>query len=290
MAEPTTNNQTTPETKSELPHVESPSISPAISAQDSALAAKLETAQAKSDNSIVLTLPALRIPKFRMPKFAMPHIAMPNFAMPKMARRTQRNAFFTASLMLAACCGAAAGALAIANTPQPVAANHVTAEERIAFQKTIDQLGRELAAIKTNLASTGRATTAQNAQVAKLNERIEKIERAREVTGSITPPAPQVAEIKDTPVPTPKPVIAPSVISGWNIVQARGNGVLVETRGELFLARAGSPLPGLGTVESVKRDGNRWVVTTPKGIIVSEVSQPQRPRGYGYYGPYYREY
>lgn len=293
------NNQSAPEskveTKSDLPHVESPSISPAISAQDSALASKIEASQSKGDNAIVLTLPAIRIPKFRMPKMEMPKFAMPNIGAPKISRRTQRNAFFTASLMMAACCGAAAGALAIVNTPNAVRTTDSLAEERIAFQKTVDQLGREIAALKTSFGNAGRAITTQNQahnqQFAKLTERVDKIERAREATGSITPPSPQAAEIKDTPIPTPKPVVAqPTVLQGWTIVQARGNGVLVEGRGELFLARAGAQLPGLGAVESVKRDGNRWVVTTPKGIIVSEIAPQHRPRGYGYYGQYYRDY
>jgi hypothetical protein len=31
----------------------------------------------------------------------------------------------------------------------------------------------------------------------------------------------------------------------------------------------GAPLPGIGPVEQIKRQDGRWVVVTPKGIIVS---------------------
>jgi hypothetical protein len=43
----------------------------------------------------------------------------------------------------------------------------------------------------------------------------------------------------------------------------------VESRGEIYQVQLGAPLPGLGPVQSVKRQHGRWVVLTPKGIIVS---------------------
>jgi hypothetical protein len=43
----------------------------------------------------------------------------------------------------------------------------------------------------------------------------------------------------------------------------------VENHGELYQVVLGAPLPGLGPVQSVKRQDGRWVVLTPKGIIVS---------------------
>ena len=286
MAEPNeTKNATTPETAptrteiSALPQIESPPLSPG----DTHKLAPQPGVAVAPDNSIVLTLPAIRIPKFKMPKFAMPHVAMPKIGMPKIARRTQRNAFFTASLMLAACCGAAAGALAILHTPRPVVTDYTGVEEREVLRKSIDQLAKDVSALKASFASTGKAAAAQtqiqSQQFTKLTERLDKMERAREATGSIATPAPQTAEVKDVPIPTPKPVAAqPTVLSGWTIVQARGNNVVVEGRGEVFLARPGAQLPGLGAVESVKRDGNRWVVTTPKGIIVSDASLHQQQR------------
>jgi hypothetical protein len=51
---------------------------------------------------------------------------------------------------------------------------------------------------------------------------------------------------------------------------ALGNGyVYVENRGEIYQVQLGAPLPGLGPVQSVKRQDGRWIVLTPKGIIVS---------------------
>ena len=44
---------------------------------------------------------------------------------------------------------------------------------------------------------------------------------------------------------------------------------MCENHGEVYQVVLGAPLPGLGPVESIKRQDGRWVVTTPKGIIVS---------------------
>ena len=42
-----------------------------------------------------------------------------------------------------------------------------------------------------------------------------------------------------------------------------------ENHGAVYQVQLGAPLPGLGPVQSVKRQDGRWMVLTPKGIIVS---------------------
>jgi hypothetical protein len=59
------------------------------------------------------------------------------------------------------------------------------------------------------------------------------------------------------------------VVAGWTIRDIRNGYVYVENHGELYQVVLGAPLPGLGPVQSVKRQDGRWVVLTPKGIIVS---------------------
>ena len=58
-------------------------------------------------------------------------------------------------------------------------------------------------------------------------------------------------------------------MQGWTIRDARDGFVYVQSHGEIYQVVHGAPLPGLGPVESVKQQDGRWVVTTPKGIIVS---------------------
>jgi hypothetical protein len=43
----------------------------------------------------------------------------------------------------------------------------------------------------------------------------------------------------------------------------------VQNRGDIYQVVPGAPLPGLGPVEQIKRQDGRWVVVTPKGLIVS---------------------
>ena len=83
-----------------------------------------------------------------------------------------------------------------------------------------------------------------------------------------------------TPLPSPRPAsriaaveppppARPSVVAGWTIRDTRNGYVYVKNHGELYQVVLGAPLPGLGPVQSVKRQDGRWVVLTPKGIIVS---------------------
>src|SRR4029079_8362546 len=110
-----------------------------------------------------------------------------------------------------------------------------------------------------------------------------RIERAPEVTGSIaktatastgTPPAqPPVVDkpegIASPPPPTPRPsIVQASLVPGWVLREARNGQAVVETRGELFQVAPGVPLPGLGRVEAVRREGHSWVVVTQKGLIM----------------------
>jgi hypothetical protein len=52
--------------------------------------------------------------------------------------------------------------------------------------------------------------------------------------------------------------------------EAHGGRALVENRsGELFEVTNGGLLPGLGHVESVKRQDGQWIVVTAHGVIYS---------------------
>jgi hypothetical protein len=42
----------------------------------------------------------------------------------------------------------------------------------------------------------------------------------------------------------------------------------VQGHGDAYRVVPGTPLPGLGPVEQIKRQDGHWVVVTPKGIIV----------------------
>ena len=60
-----------------------------------------------------------------------------------------------------------------------------------------------------------------------------------------------------------------AILRDWWISNARNGHVYVQGHGNVYRVVPGTPLPGLGAVEQIKRQNGRWVVMTPKGIIAS---------------------
>jgi hypothetical protein len=60
-----------------------------------------------------------------------------------------------------------------------------------------------------------------------------------------------------------------SSLRNWWISHARNGYVYVQGHGNVYRVVRGTPLPGLGAVEQIKRQNGHWVVVTPKGIIAS---------------------
>ena len=147
---------------------------------------------------------------------------------------------------------------------------------------------KELTTLKANLEASAKSSQTQTASLEKrisdrINERIaERLKKEQaDVTGSISPPqtvraapVPIYADVP-TPKPAPRGAMAQSqtsraVVRDWSVRGARNGYVYVEGRhGDVYQVVPGAPLPGLGPVESIRRLDGRWVVTTPKGIIVS---------------------
>lgn len=273
-----------------LPEVEAPSISPAesepVAIEESAIvprpepeveAAKSEPkleansdAQAESQSmfALVPVVPAAAHEDIERPKTA------PRFAF---KARHMRYARLAASVAIGATLGAIFGALATGGFNKTAPVSVATLEENKAMQQSVAKLAKEVTALKANLEAANKAA---QSQVAKTGERLKQA--SAEITGSISAPqtvaaTPSPAVAAPLPMPRPAPRIAaaesqparPPVVHGWSIRGARAGYVYVEGHGEVYEIVPGVPLPGLGTVESIKRLDGRWVVTTPKGIIVS---------------------
>jgi hypothetical protein len=245
--------------KSELPTVESPSISPA-------------TPEPATEPAIELTAqpePAIE------PAAAV--AAAPVSATAWRFRfnaRHKRNALLAASVAIAAALGAVVGAVASGGFAAPARPDVAAVEETKALQQSIGRMAKEISTLKTSIEAANKSA---HLQIAKISERVDRAASA-EITGSIS--APQTVVPVPTPVPTPRPAprlaavevqppARPSVVQDWAIRDARDGFVYVQSHGDTYQVVLGAPLPGLGAVESVKRQDGRWVVTTPKGIIVS---------------------
>jgi len=274
----------------DLPTVESPSISPAT-AETPAPEPTIEPVIAP------VHPPAPEIAADHVAPAAAAAAARPAFAM---RPRHKRYALLAASVTLAAAIGAVVGAVAsggFAAPPPPAPRVDVAAiEENKAMQQSVARLAREVTTLKANLDAANKASRSQIAKISeKLTERTAR--ESAEVTGSISAPQttapaaqplPQAqapAPVAQAPVqaavptPTPRPAQlaaletrAPGraqVLNGWSIHDFRNGYVYVEGNGELYQVVPGARLPGIGPVESIRRQEGRWVVHTPKGIIVA---------------------
>ncbi|MGO9396989.1 MAG: hypothetical protein ACLP19_03970 [Xanthobacteraceae bacterium] len=204
--------------------------------------------------------------------------------------RPVRFALVAASLAAAAALGSFIGSLSADGVVHlwPAAANSAVAGRNApaaARPETAD-----LSALKGNLDAASRGASGQ---LAKLAERLDRLERAQaepaaklariaealdrlekknamtaasaaaaapETTGTIPNIAPATAEAK----------LAEKVLQDWIVQDVRAGRALIENRqGGMFDVTTGSVLPGLGRIETIKRQDGQWIVVTAHGMIYS---------------------
>jgi len=229
-----------------------------------------------------------------------PLAAQPAAAAPTAATEPSRShkfALLAASVAFAGCMGAMAGALAAAMIARPQAsATPLAALDLTSVQDTVAALRSELSSIKSSIDSNSRNSAAQ---FAKFNERLERIDRvqaapaaqlkqamdaierlerraqgpaqtAPETTGSVRPQQAAVA-------PPPEPQ-RPPVIEGWVVRHvSRGVAVIQGRRVGIIEVETGDVVPGVGRIESIRRQDGRWVVVTSKGLIRSATGPAMLP-------------
>ena len=292
--------------KSELPNVDSPSVSPAISEpvaiEEEAVTPKAEPeVEAANDATSRATLHAL-VPMVK-PDFADEPPFEPLNVEDKprrfaVKRRTWRTVRLAASVAIATAVGAIVGAYATGGFAPKPQVNAAAQEESKAMQQSVAKLSKEVTTLKANLDAANKRAQVQTASLEKkLHEQNERLKKeAAEVTGSISAPQTTAAAtaqpaVAHADVPTPRPapsrvatanVTPPAVpasvqqqprqtiVRNWSIRGASNGYVYVQGQfGDIYQIVPGAPLPGLGPVESIRRLDGRWVVKTPKGIIVS---------------------
>jgi hypothetical protein len=67
--------------------------------------------------------------------------------------------------------------------------------------------------------------------------------------------------------PTPAPETRPTTIEGWTLLEVADDAVVLEGPHGVWRATRGDTVPGVGRVMSVVLWGNRWIVSTTKGLI-----------------------
>jgi hypothetical protein len=207
----------------------------------------------------------------------------------------RRLAALAAVVALAAVAGALGGAVATAGFGHYLGDGATTAGNS-ALEATVARIDADIAALKASVEHAAKANTAQfsktsdrldkaekaqaepAAKLARLSEAVDKLRvapvasvaaaaapaAAKEVTGSISPPA------TATPATAPKPEMARlPTLDGWVLRNVSNGAALVEGRRGMFEVYAGDPIPGLGRVDAIRRQDGRWVVVTGKGLIVA---------------------
>ena len=204
----------------------------------------------------------------------------------------RRLAALAAVFALAAVAGVIGGSLASTalGNRSGDKANSAAEQQVQALNETIGKLNAEVAALK---ASAERSAKADASQLAKITDRVEKVEKAQaepaaklaklsetveKLRVAAATPAAAKETVKETTASIPTPVAAPNrtaethrlpTVSGWRIRDIANGGALIEGREGLYEVYAGDPLPGLGRVDAIRKQDGRWVVVTSKGLIVA---------------------
>jgi hypothetical protein len=183
--------------------------------------------------------------------------------------RVSRAVVLGVSIAIAAALGSVVGALAgvaLMRGSEPPAPTVNAA----ASKGPIAQLNTEIAALK---ASVEAAAKAAKAQVAQLAERVERAEKASSDAAKLARLAEGTEKKSVTPETTgsivEKQQQRPPIVEGWVLRDIFDGRAMIESRYGLYEVTPGSNIPGLGRIEHIKRQDWRWVVVTPRGLIVS---------------------
>jgi hypothetical protein len=246
-----------PPVNMELPFVVAPSISPATT--------EPEPAPETGGDATCATAAASEISGAVEGREETPKIDLPKRPLYVLRPRQKRQALLAASVAIAAALGAIVGAAAAGGFSKPAVAS-IAGEENKATQQSVARLAGEITGLKASLEAASKSA---NGQIARITERLNC--ESADVTGSVAPPQ-NISPASQASAPLPRhdaQPVRPSVLARWSIRETRDGYVYVQGHGDVYQVVPGAPLPGLGRVEQIKRQNGRWMVVTPKGIIVS---------------------
>ncbi len=243
-------------------------------------AAGAEAATSDAGKSQIVNLPALVAPA---PGAAEHHVedkaagqSAEATGAPATRARSKRFMMLAASVAFAAGFGSFVGSVSgsglvrfIYPPPASVPAPASGIENTIAAMREIKLELAQVAALKSSLENTARNTTSQ---YAKISDRLDRLDQrsiaAAETTASLPVVAPAVPAV--LPTATEPPKLSDRVLQDWTVHDVQNGRALVESRyGGLFAVAAGSVLPGIGRVDTIKRQDGHWVVLTARGAITS---------------------
>jgi hypothetical protein len=166
----------------------------------------------------------------------------------------------SAAIVIAASCGAITGSLATVGVARFLPLDVLTSSVDTDLAQQVARIDAELVTLKAGLSTTASV----DARRADTSERPDpRSAVSNDATGSI-----QAAALVPSPVSVVQAAIIP-VVDGWVLRNVYGGSALVEGRPGLIQVMPGDSLPGVGRVETIKREDGRWVVVTTRGLIVA---------------------
>ena len=273
--------------KEDAPRIEVPKIN---------AAPKAETKPEPKPGKLIVMAPSER--SWDREEFA-PHVKADEVRDTGSKRRLSAMAAVAA---IAACVGAISGALATAGMMHFASPAPTQIADTSALDASVSRIDADLVALKANVEHSSKTGLSQfnrandrldklekaqaepMAKIAKLSETVDKLRAtppaapaqaaaapAKETTGSIAPTQVATAAAAPAPVPAaPKTEVGRlPTIEGWRLRDVANGGALIEGRDGIYEVYAGDPIPGLGRVDAIRRQDGRWVVVTPKGLIVA---------------------
>src|SRR5439155_9877800 len=236
-------------------------------------AAGAAAATSDTGESQIVNLPALVVPppgaaQHRVEDKAAGHSAEATGA-PAARTRSKRFMMLAASVAFAAGFGSFVGSVSgsglvrlIYPPPAPAPAPASGIENTIAAMREIKLELAQVTALKSSLENTVRNTTSQ---YAKISDRLDRLDQRSTVAVETTASLPVVAPAVPAALPTAAepPKLSDRVLQDWIVHDVQHGRALVESRyGGLFAVAAGSVLPGIGRVDTIKRQDGHWVVLT----------------------------
>lgn len=186
-------------------------------------------------------------------------------ATPKAAAASYRFPLLAASVALAAALGAVTGSLGTMSLAGAPAAKPTDQSGALNLAK----ITSELSALKAGIEASNRLA---NTQFGKMTEAVSRLEQRIAAAPASIPVSAAASEITGSVPATntvAKDASKPVVLEGWVLRDAYRGRALVENRHGLYEVVPGANLPGVGRIETIAQQNGRWVVVTPKGLIVS---------------------
>jgi hypothetical protein len=183
---------------------------------------------------------------------------------------SSRFMILAASVAFAAAFGSFVGSVSgsgLAHVLYPPSAMPAASSDGV--NEAVRTMNLEIAEIKTIKANFDAATRGASTQIAKIADRLDHIDQRVASAAAGAPPAEVTGSVAGAPT-ADSAKLSDRVLQDWIVQDVQNGRALVESRyGAIFDVGAGSTLPGVGRVETVKRQDGQWVVVTARGLITS---------------------